>query len=159
MCGNLESITISEDVTSIGDHAFYECTNLTHLEFKGNAPVVGENTFEGVPSSCVVKVPQGSTGWGVEIPCTWQGMRIEYSTKRPDGGPYTEIVDGIEWMFSVVEGEATISSIPKPTSGAVNVPSELGGRTVVAVGDAAFAGCQLITSLNIASTVRPRIWK
>ena len=46
--------------------------------FKGNAPVCKAFAFQKVPSSCTVYVNRGSTGWGVSIPGTWQGLRIVY---------------------------------------------------------------------------------
>ena len=37
-CTSLTSVTIPNSVTSIGYHAFYSCTSLTGVYFKGNAP-------------------------------------------------------------------------------------------------------------------------
>ena len=70
-----------------------------------------------------------------------------------DGGPYTETVDGVDWTFSVKNEASTIVSIPNSTAGAITVPSELGGRSVVAIGEDAFAACKSITSVTVASTV------
>lgn len=70
---------IPSSVESIGEEAFKSCRGLTSIVFGGNAPNVGTNAFESVADDCTVRVPRGSTGWGVEIPGKWRGMRIEYS--------------------------------------------------------------------------------
>ena len=75
---NLVSVTIPGGVTNIGNYAFAHCSDLTNITFVGNAPSVGSNAFQG-DSACAVYVIRGSSGWGVAIPGTWNGMRIEYS--------------------------------------------------------------------------------
>ena len=42
------------------------------------APIVWEHAFDDVIPSCTVYVPRGSTGWGVTIPGTWNGLKIKY---------------------------------------------------------------------------------
>ena len=76
-CDSLTSVTIGNSVTSIGDYAFDLCEGLTSVTFLGNAPTIGEEAFHDVNPNCVVYVKQGSTGWGVDIPGTWNGLRIE----------------------------------------------------------------------------------
>ena len=52
-----------------------------------------ELVFVGANPFCTVYVPRGSTGWGVTIPGTWNGMRIEYFAFQPlsDGATATEV--------------------------------------------------------------------
>lgn len=75
-CGLLTGLTIPDAVTDVGVSAFAGCTNLVRMTFRGNAPVIGGQAFENVPTTCKVFVAKGSTGWDVEIPGTWNGMRI-----------------------------------------------------------------------------------
>ena len=77
-CVDLTSIEIPAGVADIGRNAFNGCAHLTNIVFKGNAPSVAADSFEGVSVNCVASVSPDSTGWGVDIPGTWQGMRIEY---------------------------------------------------------------------------------
>ena len=79
---NLTSVTIPSSVTEIGVVAFDECSGLTSIVFLGNCPQIESGAFSGVNESCIVYVPQGSTGWGV-TPGTgekWNGLEIVYST-------------------------------------------------------------------------------
>ena len=81
-CRNLPSVTIPSSVSGIGGGAFQQCYSLTRVTFKGNAPDIGSGAFDSVDAVCTAYVERGSTGWGVKIPGTWQGIRIAYT----DGG-------------------------------------------------------------------------
>ena len=71
----------------------------------------------------------------------------------------TEIVNGIEWRFTISDGTATVSgnddwaAIPDETVGAIEIPSVLGGCPVADIGYNAFYGCSGLTSVTIPSSV------
>ena len=72
----------------------------------------------------------------------------------------TATVNGITWNYSVSNGEVTIGSgdwsspaIPSSTSGAITIPSTLGGCPVTSIGDSAFFGCSSLTSVTIPEGV------
>ena len=77
-CTGLMRMTIPNRVTSLGDSAFNACNRLSHVIFEGNAPSMGTNVFLGVASGCCAFVRQGTSGWGVSIPGTWNGIAIDY---------------------------------------------------------------------------------
>ena len=109
-CSGLTSITIPSSVTSIGDWAFVDCSGLTNVIFMGNAPTMDGSLFFGVASECCVYVRRGSTGWGVDIPGTWQGMRIEYLDVVEANGEAVEFemsADGKTRTATVAEGTTT----------------------------------------------------
>lgn len=70
-------------------------------------------------------------------------------------------IDGVTWKYTVNSNGATIQSdsqdqiaaVPTATSGAVIVPSELGGFPVVEIGGNAFHDCSKITSVQIPEGV------
>ena len=76
----------------------------------------------------------------------------------------TEVVDGIEWNYSVASGEATIehrivnsrvtASIPSSTYGKIEIPSSLGGSPVAHIGSHAFYACGRITSVVVPDGVK-----
>ena len=113
-CNGLARVTIPGSVTNIGASAFSGCTSLTNVVFEGNAPTCGERAFEGCSSECVVLVPPGSTGWGVDIPGAWKGVRIEY------------IEVGIVSAQEQIDGDGNITGIvvnnPTATIGSVKTP-------------------------------------
>lgn len=71
----------------------------------------------------------------------------------------TEMVDGITWTYTVTDGKACIygdlysAAIPKTTSGAITIPSTLGGFPVTRIGNFAFFGCRDITGVTIPNEV------
>ena len=80
-------------------------------------------------------------------------------------GFYTQTVDGIEWTYTVSDGEAAVGgdyfyfpsedlqAIPTWTTGAITIPSTLGGCPVTSIGFHAFYRCSSLTSVTIPNTV------
>ena len=81
-CRTLTDVTVPASVTSLGVQSFRDCRNLTNVVFNGNAPAVGSDSFASVGAGCTAYVRKGSTGWGVEIPGTWNGLNIRYVTSE-----------------------------------------------------------------------------
>ena len=72
----------------------------------------------------------------------------------------TETVNGITWTYSVYDGKASIGTgmtltpaISSSTSGAITVPSTLGGYPVTSIGAYAFCDCFSLTSVTIPDCV------
>lgn len=72
----------------------------------------------------------------------------------------TATVDGIKWTYTVSNGNASVgggtSSTPAvstSTSGAITIPSKLGGYSVTSIGKYAFYNCTSLTSVTIPDSV------
>ena len=70
----------------------------------------------------------------------------------------TATVNGIIWTYTVSGGEASIgndwdSAIPSTTTGAITIPSSLGGYPVTSIGEYAFYCCDGLTSITIPDSV------
>lgn len=72
----------------------------------------------------------------------------------------TEIVDGIEWTYTVSDGKAIIhddetynTAIPYETKGSVTIPSTLGGYPVTSIGDSTFSYCDSLTHITISNSI------
>ncbi|MBQ7251396.1 MAG: leucine-rich repeat domain-containing protein, partial [Kiritimatiellae bacterium] len=64
----------------------------------------------------------------------------------------TQVVDGITWTYSVSGGNATVAGAD-PTTGALAIPSTLGGCPVTSIGQDAFSGFSMLTSVTIPDSV------
>ena len=60
-CSSLASITIPDRVTSISDYAFSACYGMAEYHLKPTTPptLSSTNAFNGIPSDCIIYVPQG----------------------------------------------------------------------------------------------------
>lgn len=72
----------------------------------------------------------------------------------------TETVNGVEWTYSVADGHANVGGVEKyvsavssSTSGAIKIPSTLGGYPVTGIGDYAFFSCRGLTSVTMPDGV------
>ncbi len=53
------SVTIGVNVKNIGAKAFYKCTKLKTILFKGKqAPSIGRQAFKGMKAACRIRVPK-----------------------------------------------------------------------------------------------------
>lgn len=83
-----------------------------------------------------------------------------YQFPQPNGGPYTEEVDGITWTYMVKNGSAIIErvsfekpAVPVETAGELVLPAELGLRSVTGIGVSAFERCRYLTKVTFPETI------
>ncbi|MCR5752483.1 MAG: leucine-rich repeat protein, partial [Kiritimatiellae bacterium] len=134
-CTNLVDVTISKNVVSIGDGAFGRtfynssgcgCQNLKSVIFRGDAPTMGGGVFYAHPD-CTAYVRRDSTGWDVDIPGVWQGIKIAY-------------VDTIAIPHNVIFDARGGSFVSGTRQRRVNEGNQLGELPVVSREDYDFAG-------------------
>ncbi len=70
----------------------------------------------------------------------------------------TETVNGITWTYHISDSKAEIynsgsAAIPTSTTGAITIPSTLGGYPVASIGEGALLGCSGLTSVTIPDSV------
>jgi len=62
-CTSLTNVTVGTGVTYIGVYAFYECSSLAGVFFRGNAPSLGHAAFDNAIDTTVYYLPK-TVGWG-----------------------------------------------------------------------------------------------
>ena len=75
-----------------------------------------------------------------------------YAFWMPEENTWTD-AKGVVWSYTIDGGEATVTSVPETTSGAVTVPATLGGKPVTSIGLCAFEG-RAVTSVTIPDGVK-----
>ena len=62
ICYSLTNFTIPDSVTNIGAYAFSNCYGMAEYHLKPTTPptLSNINAFQGIPSDCIIYVPQGS---------------------------------------------------------------------------------------------------
>ena len=132
-CSSLTSIEIPNSVTSIENYAFYGCSSLTNITIPNSVTSIGGGAFEGCTGLTSITIPNSVTsiGSGAFRDCT--GLT---SITIPDG--VTSIGD---WTF---ENCSSLTNITIPNS-------------VTSIGYKAFDGCTGLTSIYLLSIVPPSI--
>ncbi len=64
--GTIYNITISDNVTAIGEHAFFDCTTLESVELSDNITEISESMFYGCENLKSITIPDGVTAIGAE---------------------------------------------------------------------------------------------
>ena len=161
-CFGLRSANVSEGVTSIETRAFCACPSLAAVSIPSSVTNIGWMAFSGCDELMKVYVARGDTerikgmlehsDSGLDL----DGMAFVEAVD--DGGPYTEVVDGIKWAYTVSDGKAQVgdglgAAISAETTGAVMVPSSLGGHPVTSIGAFAFYYCSGLMSVAVPSSV------
>ena len=127
-------------VTALAEGAFALCTDLEILSFPGDAPAVeGPLGLDGLQTA--VYVPAGSTGWD-DGSGFWEECLVVF-------GDYPETF----WITAPVEGGLAITGTTGRATGRVDLPEQLGGQPVVAIGHDVFAGCDALLGVDIPATV------
>lgn len=63
-CSNLTSITIPNSITSIGDYAFSRCSNLTSITIPNSVTSIGDYAFSGCSNLASITIPDSITSIG-----------------------------------------------------------------------------------------------
>ena len=146
-CTSLTSITIPNSVTSIGDYAFDGCTGLTSVTIGNSVTSIGDNAFNGCISLTSITIPNSVTS-------------IEYSTfKGCTGLTSVTIGNGVTSIGSSAFHSCTgLTSITIPNSvtnigehafyGCTGLTSVTIGNGVTSIGSSAFLGCINLTQTN-----------
>ena len=151
-CSELTSITIPESVTSIGDSAFAWCRGLTSVTIPAGVTSIGDGAFSGCSGLTSITIPDSVTSIGV---CAFYGCNRLTSVTIPDS--VTEI--GSE-AFSGCSGLTSVTIPAGVTSIGDFAFEECSGLTSVTIpagvpciGESAFEGCSGLTSVTIPDSV------
>ncbi|MCP3693612.1 MAG: leucine-rich repeat domain-containing protein, partial [Planctomycetaceae bacterium] len=135
-------MTIPDSVTSIGNHAFKDCSDLENITFLGSAPTtVGAAPFSGLPASArVIATHQALASFG-ELGAAWNGLTLDC----------LDVV--LCWLtWTTTDGEVTITDCNEAATGELVIPDTIEGNPVTSIGDGAFFD-NFLSSITIPDSV------
>ncbi|NLC67237.1 MAG: leucine-rich repeat protein [Clostridiaceae bacterium] len=127
----IKSVTISDEVTTIGSYVFYRCSALTPITIPGGVTTIGNSAFYGCRSLESITIPSSVTelGEGAFMSCL--------------------SLTAVEF-----ESGSTITTISKSLFGSCFKLSEINiPESVMTIDEAAFSDCIALTSITIPGGV------
>ena len=138
-CPGLTSITIPSNVTTVDDSAFYKCTGLEQIEFSNGVTQIGSYAFASCTGLTSVTIPESVTSIGGH---TFDGCKGLTSVNIPE-----RVTSIAEYMFYDCDGLTSVT-IPEGVTSIGNYAFSSCGLTsltipegVTTIGDFAFAYC------------------
>lgn len=148
----LESITMSNTITEIGDNAFYNCTSLNTITFPNGLEVIGDNAFYACGQLTNVVIPNSVTSIGKNA---FKNNYLLTSISLPN---YLQSIDD-----STFENCQSLTSIELPNTvthlganafkNCYNLSSVTLSNNLTTIGANAFESCQQLATINIPNTV------
>ncbi len=138
-CDNLTSIEFPKGLTSIGSYAFNHCTNLKSIEFPKELTSIGNYAFERCDSLTSISIPAGVKAIGgraFSLCCKVEKIVVD---------PANETYNSNGNCNAIIKTETN-----ELIQGCKNTTIPVG---VTSIGDAAFYGCEGLTSIKIPEGV------
>ena len=156
-CTNLTSIIIPSSVTSIGDDAFNNCTSLTSITLPEGVTSIGSSAFERCTSLTSITLPESVTSIGSRA---FYGCTSLASITLPEG--VTSIggsaFNGCTGLTSITIPKGVTSIGDGTFSGCTGLTSITLPEGVTSIGSSAFYDCSGLTSITIPSSLTSIGW-
>ncbi len=150
-CTNLTEIIIPASVEAIGSVAFVNCTNLTNIMIQNEKDVIAEAPW-GASEDSITYINDVST---IEEEIIEEDENIEDENTEDENIYTTAYGYSLYYDIDFDSDEITITGFASTDAfkGAIDIPEEIDGKEVVAIGEEAFSDCASITSVVISESI------
>lgn len=151
-CDNVQSITLPNSITSIGDHAFYGCSSLESIIIPESVTSIEANAFISCSSLTNITIPNSVTSIGK---IAFEGCTSLTNITIPDS--VTTIGDWAFHRCTSLKGVTIPNSVTRIGANAFTSCSSLTSITIpnsiINIEDSTFEGCKSLTSITIPNSV------
>ena len=151
-CSNLTSVTIGDSVTTIGNSSFSGCDSLTSVTIGDNVTTIGEWAFDGCSSLTSVTIPDSVTtiGYGAFSSCSsLTSVTIGDSVTTIGGSAFSDCYSLTD--VTIPDSVTTIGDYA--FDGCCSLTSVTIGDSVITIGNRAFSDCNSLTDVTIPDSV------
>ena len=149
---NVKKVVIEDGVTSIGNYAFWGCSNLTSITIPDSVTSIGDSAFNTCSSLTSLTIPNSVTSIGDSAFNTCSSL-----TSLTIPNSVTSIGDAAFYACSSLTSLTIPNSVTSIGDSAFNACSSLTSLTipnsVTSIGEGAFFGCSSLTSITIPSSI------
>ena len=136
-CSSIQSVIITDGVTSIGKNAFYDCSSLASITIPNSVTSIGEWAFAWCSSLTSVTIPNSVTEVGGGIFCGCSNLE------------FIVLSENITILYSLYDSSARYGFF----SGCSSLKSVTIPNSVTSIGELAFQNCSSLTSITIPNSV------
>ena len=151
-CSSLQSVTIPDSVTSIGGRAFGECSSLQSVTIPDSVTSIGDRAFSWCTSLQSVTIPDSVTSID-ESAFSWctslQSVTIPDSVTSIDESAFSWCTS----LQSVIIPDSVTSIGDRAFWGCTSLQSVIIPDSVTSIGNKAFSDCKSLQSVTIPDSV------
>ena len=151
-CTELTSITIPNSVTSIGNDAFYNCTGLTSITIPNSVTSIGNNAFYNCTGLTSITIPNSVTSIGDGAFSSCSGL-TNVSIPNSVTSIGNNAFYNCKGLTSVTIPNSVTSIGNSAFSGCTGLTSVTIGNSVTSIGERAFHSCTGLTSITLPNSV------
>ncbi len=146
---DIKKATISNDITTIGNRAFYYCTNLTEITIPDSVTSIGELAFANCSALTEITIPAGVTS----LERTFEDCTSLKKVNLPEG--LTDIYGAFSGCSALKEINipASVQHLGGAFSGCTSLTKVAIPEHLYDIGDMTFQGCSSLTDVNIPDEV------
>ncbi len=173
-CGGIIAINLPDTVETLCDNAFAYCTSLQRINIPASITFLNSKTFKGCTDLQVVELKRtAQEGITIIEKGTFEGWKQNYFTPKAiavnDMDSYNKYVEQFEEngemdvadlvtykelrYVPLDDGTYSVKRRRIYLQGTIEIPAYFNGIPITIIGQDAFKGCNLITTISVPSTV------